>query len=106
MSKVSRVRIALIAVAAAVSGCISSATMTFTAVSVHEPPPDIRIVKEGVVGEDCPKGAGSYGSYDEATHKAITAAPPANVLINARLSRVERPVAKICVIVTGDAAQL
>ena len=80
--------------------------MRFTVVSVSETPSDVRIIQEDVVGEDCPKGAGSYGSYADATRKAIESAPGANVLINARFSRVERPVAKICVTVAGDAAQL
>lgn len=100
-----RASLAIVA-AIAVSGCVSSETMRFTAVSVSDAPSKARIVQEGVVGEDCPKGAGSYGSYADATRKAIESAPNANVLINARFSRVEKPVAKICVKVTGDAAQL
>ncbi len=92
--------------AIAVGGCASSETMRFTAVSVSELPSNVHIVQEGVVGEDCPKGAGSYGSYAEATRKAINSVPHANALINVRFFRVERPVAKICVKVTGDAAKL
>jgi hypothetical protein len=80
--------------------------MRFTAVSVSEVPSDVRIIEEDVVGEDCPKGAGSYGSYAAATRKAIESVASANALINARFSRVEKPVAKICVTVTGDAVQL
>lgn len=80
--------------------------MRFTVASVSEVPSDIQIVQEGVVGEDCPKGVGSYGSYAEATRKAIQSAPHANALINVRFSRVEKPVSKICVKVAGDAARL
>lgn len=89
-----------------VSGCVSSETMRFTAVSVSDPPSSVLIIQKGVVGEDCPKGTGSYGSYADATRKAIESAPSANVLINARFSRVEKPIARICVKVTGDAAQI
>ena len=90
----------------AVGGCVSSDAMQFTAVSVSDLTSNADIVQEGVAGEDCPKGAGSYGSYAEATRIAILSGPPANALINAQFSRVERPFAKICVKVIGDAVKL
>jgi hypothetical protein len=80
--------------------------MRFTVASISELPSNVQIVQEGVVGEDCPKGAGSYVSYAEATRKAIRSVPHANALINVQFSRVEKPVAKICVKVAGDAAKL
>ena len=89
-----------------IGGCVSSQPMRFSAVSVSAPPSKALIVQEGVVGEDCPEGTGSYGSYAEATRKAISSVPHANALVNAQFSRVEKPVARICVTVTGDAATL
>ena len=80
--------------------------MRFTAVSVAELSSSVQIIQEDVAGEDCPKGSGVYGSYEEATRKAIQSVPNANALINAKFSKIEKPVAKICVVVTGDAVRL
>jgi hypothetical protein len=95
-----------IALSPLLQGCVSSQSMQFGAVAVGELPIRPTILREGVSGEDCPNGAGSYGSYAAATERAIGSVPGATALINARFSRTERPVAKICVRVVGDAVRL
>ena|ERR1043165_7208767 len=87
-------------------GCVSSQSMVFGAVAVGKLPISPTILRVGVSGEDCPTGAGSYGSYAVATEQAIGSVPGATALINAKFSRTERPVAKICVRVVGDAVRL
>lgn len=98
--------ILLFGYAIAVGGCVSSEAMQFSVVSVSELPSDTHIIQEDVVGQHCPESGESYGSYSEAARKAIASAPPANVLTNVRISSAEKPVAKICVTVSGDAAKL
>jgi hypothetical protein len=87
-------------------GCASSQTMEFGIVSVDPLPISPTILKENVVGEDCPSGTSGYGSYSKATQQAISSVNTANALINAQFSRTERPVGKICVKVIGDAVRL
>jgi len=87
-------------------GCATSQTMEFGAVSVDPLPVSPTILKENVMGEDCPSGTSGYGSYSIATQQAISSVNTANALINAQFSRTERPVGKICVRVIGDAVRL
>ena len=96
----------LVACALSASGCVASSAMQFTAVSISELPPDFQILEKDVVGEDCPNGIGGYGSYAEATRRAIESVPEANALINAAFSSAEHPIARICVKVVGDAVRL
>lgn len=87
-------------------GCVSSPSMLFGAVSISALPISPVVLQTGAIGEDCPKGSGSYGSYSLAAERAISSVPNANALINARFMRTERPLATICVRVIGDAVRL
>lgn len=87
-------------------GCVSSRPMLFSAVSVAALPISPVVLQLGAIGEDCPKGSGSYGSYSLAAERAISSVPNANALINAKFTRTERPFATICVKVIGDAVRL
>ena len=97
--------ISLIVLASAIqlAGCVSSKPMVFTAVAVKELGIKYQLLKKDVKGEDC---SGQYGSYELATKNAIANTKGANALVNARFSRREVPIAKICVTVTGDAVKI
>lgn len=88
------------------SGCISTPSIPFSTVSIDEDLSNITVLQKGVTGEDCPAGLVGYGSYSRATSLAIEKVEGATALINAEFSRAERPIAKICVRVTGDAVKI
>lgn len=95
-----------VAVSFALTGCVSSSSMNFGVVAVDPLSIPITMVREGVQGEDCASGVGKYESYELAMKLAIASAPGANALTNAKFSRVEVPVATMCVTVTGDAVRI
>ena len=86
-----------------ITGCVSSKPMNFTAVSTGEANIEYIVLSKGVVGKDC---EGQYGSYEKATRNAIASVEGATALVNAKFSRKEVPVAKICVTVIGDAVKI
>jgi len=86
-----------------VTGCLSSKPMNFTAVSIGEASIEYIVLRQGAVGKDC---EGQYGSYEKATRNAIASVEGATALVNAKFSRKEVPVSKICVTVIGDAVKI
>jgi hypothetical protein len=84
-------------------GCIGSPAQTWTVASVRDMQPPPKLVKQGVVGEDCPSRWFSYGSYAVAMEAAISSAPGSNAVANAKFYSQERVLGIICVRVSGDA---
>ncbi|MEM7359994.1 MAG: hypothetical protein AAF431_12910 [Pseudomonadota bacterium] len=93
----------LLATLIQLAGCVSSKPIHFTIASVEDAKFDYEILKKGVEGKDC---EGQYGSYEVATRAAITSVKGANALANAKFSRKEVPIARICVSVVGDAVKI
>ena len=96
----------ILVVASSSCGCVSSSSMSFGVVAVDPVSVSPAMIKQGVVGKDCPTGVGKYGSYELAAKRAIDSAEGANALANAKFSRMEMPVATMCVTVTGDAIRI
>lgn len=93
----------LLALLPQIAGCISGKPINFTIVSVNDAKIEYTLLSKGVVGKDC---EGQYGSYEAATRAAIASVEGANALVNAKFSKKEVPIARICVKVTGDAVKI